>query len=172
MTAKISSSADGTKVNIGNAAEDALQIDSTAKTIKALAPFTLAGNGPVAKFTGFLTTTSGQPFAPIPLTSGSGSGIAVSGSSATPTKAGWYQCNVQAGWGAVATGLVQIIAVATGETFYAPVLANATQQQRQNLSFLQYFNGTTDSLVVQASQNSGGALNCTLTGQMVLVREP
>lgn len=44
MTAKFSASADGTKVNIGNAAEDALQIDSTAKTIKALAPYLLKGD--------------------------------------------------------------------------------------------------------------------------------
>lgn len=43
MTAKFSASSDGTKVNIGNAAEDALQIDSTAKTIKALAPYTFSG---------------------------------------------------------------------------------------------------------------------------------
>lgn len=42
MTAKFSASSDGTKVNIGNAAEDALQIDSTAKTIKAISPYTLA----------------------------------------------------------------------------------------------------------------------------------
>lgn len=42
MTAKFSASADGTKVNIGTAAEDALQIDSTAKIIKALAPYTMA----------------------------------------------------------------------------------------------------------------------------------
>jgi hypothetical protein len=39
MTAKLSASADGTKVTIGTAAEDALQIDATAKTIKALAPY-------------------------------------------------------------------------------------------------------------------------------------
>lgn len=46
MTAKFSASADGTKVNIGNAAEDALQIDSVAKTIEAVVPYTLASNGP------------------------------------------------------------------------------------------------------------------------------
>jgi len=39
MTAKLSASADGTKVTIGTTAEDALQIDATAKTIKALAPY-------------------------------------------------------------------------------------------------------------------------------------
>ena len=39
MTAKITASADGTKVTIGTAAEDALQIDATAKTIKAVAPY-------------------------------------------------------------------------------------------------------------------------------------
>jgi hypothetical protein len=39
MTAKITADATGTKVTIGTAAEDALQIDSSAKTIKALAPY-------------------------------------------------------------------------------------------------------------------------------------
>lgn len=47
MTAKFSANADGTKVTIGNAAEDALQIDSTAKTIKAVAPYTMTP-GPLA----------------------------------------------------------------------------------------------------------------------------
>ena len=41
MTAKLTASADGTKVTIGTAAEDALQIDATAKTISALAPYAL-----------------------------------------------------------------------------------------------------------------------------------
>jgi len=46
MTAKLSASADGTKVTIGTAAEDALQIDATEKTIKALAPYLFnADNG-------------------------------------------------------------------------------------------------------------------------------
>ena len=44
MTAKFSASADGSKVTIGTAAEDALQIDATAKTIKALAPYLLKGD--------------------------------------------------------------------------------------------------------------------------------
>ena len=46
MTAKIGASADGTKVTIGNAAEMALEIDATAKTIKALAPYSLQQSGP------------------------------------------------------------------------------------------------------------------------------
>lgn len=41
MTAKISASSDGTKVNVGTAAEDALQINSVAKTIAAVAPYSL-----------------------------------------------------------------------------------------------------------------------------------
>lgn len=41
MTAKITASADGTKVVIGSASEDALQIDTTANTINALAPYTI-----------------------------------------------------------------------------------------------------------------------------------
>lgn len=41
MTAKITADATGTKVIIGTAAENALQIDATAKTIKALSPYKL-----------------------------------------------------------------------------------------------------------------------------------
>jgi hypothetical protein len=44
MSAKITADATGTKVTIGTAAEDALQIDATAKTIKALAPYLLKGD--------------------------------------------------------------------------------------------------------------------------------
>jgi hypothetical protein len=39
MTAKLTASADGSKVLIGTAAEDALEIDSVTKTIKALSPY-------------------------------------------------------------------------------------------------------------------------------------
>ena len=42
MTAKITANVAGNLVTIGTAAEDALQIDSTAKIIKALAPYTMA----------------------------------------------------------------------------------------------------------------------------------
>ncbi len=44
MTAKITADASGTKVTIGTAAEDALQIDATAKTIKALSPYKLSAD--------------------------------------------------------------------------------------------------------------------------------
>lgn len=43
MTAKITASSDGTKVLIGNAAEDALQIDSVAKTVSTVSPYSLQG---------------------------------------------------------------------------------------------------------------------------------
>jgi microcystin-dependent protein len=43
MTAKLTASADGSKVIIGTAAEDALQIDEIDKTIKALAPYVMQG---------------------------------------------------------------------------------------------------------------------------------
>ena len=46
MAAKITASSDGTKVLIGTAAEQALEIDSAAKEVKAVAPYTMAGNGP------------------------------------------------------------------------------------------------------------------------------
>jgi len=41
MTAKLTASADGTKDTIGTGAEDALQIDATAKTIKAISPYAI-----------------------------------------------------------------------------------------------------------------------------------
>ncbi len=41
MTAKITASADGTKVLIGTAAEDALQIDNGAKTVSPVPPYQL-----------------------------------------------------------------------------------------------------------------------------------
>jgi hypothetical protein len=57
MTAKLTASADGSKVLIGTAAENALEIDATAKTIKALSPYSLAiaevvsnSNGTCVKF--------------------------------------------------------------------------------------------------------------------------
>ena len=43
MTAKFSASADGTKVTIGTAAENALQIDATAKTINPITPYVFGG---------------------------------------------------------------------------------------------------------------------------------
>jgi hypothetical protein len=57
MTAKISASADGLKVTIGNAAEDALEIDQTAKTIKGINGYSLNGNGPAFFVTSASTTT-------------------------------------------------------------------------------------------------------------------
>jgi hypothetical protein len=46
MTAKITADAAGTKVLIGNAAENALEIDSAAKTIKALSPYVITADDP------------------------------------------------------------------------------------------------------------------------------
>ncbi len=43
MTAKFSASADGTKVYLGNASENALELDATAKLIKAVAPYSFSG---------------------------------------------------------------------------------------------------------------------------------
>lgn len=45
MTAKFSASADGTKVYVGNASENALEIDATGKTIKPVAPYAFGGLG-------------------------------------------------------------------------------------------------------------------------------
>jgi hypothetical protein len=46
MTAKLTASADGSKILIGTAAEDALEIDATTKTVKALSPYVFeASNG-------------------------------------------------------------------------------------------------------------------------------
>jgi Chaperone of endosialidase len=53
MTAKLTASADGTKVTIGTAAEDALQIDATAKTIAAVSPYVMQTVAPTAAGTSF-----------------------------------------------------------------------------------------------------------------------
>lgn len=45
MTAKFKASADGTKVTIGTAAEDALEIDAAANVINALAPYIFQQEG-------------------------------------------------------------------------------------------------------------------------------
>lgn len=52
MTAKITASADGLKVLIGNAAEDALEIDQTAKTIKGINGYMMEGlpSGAISDF--------------------------------------------------------------------------------------------------------------------------
>ena len=52
MSAKITASADGTTVTFGTAAENALQINATAKTIKPVSPYQMAGNGPAFRATG------------------------------------------------------------------------------------------------------------------------
>ena len=52
MSAKIKASSDGLKVTIGNAAEDALEINHTAKTIAALAPYLLKGDIAAQSLTG------------------------------------------------------------------------------------------------------------------------
>ena len=44
MSAKITASADGSKVTIGNAAEDALLIDTMAKTITAVGAYSIPAN--------------------------------------------------------------------------------------------------------------------------------
>lgn len=43
MTAKITANGAGNLVTLGTAAEDAIQIDSTAKTIKGVSPYTFTG---------------------------------------------------------------------------------------------------------------------------------
>lgn len=48
MTAKFSASADGTKVYLGNASENALELDATGKLIKPVAPYVIR-NGATAQ---------------------------------------------------------------------------------------------------------------------------
>lgn len=67
MTAKIKADASGTKLTVGTAAEDALEIDSTAKTIKPVSPYAFSGEqkggttAPAAGQVGELLTNSGGP---------------------------------------------------------------------------------------------------------------
>jgi hypothetical protein len=97
MTAKITASADGLKVTIGNAAEDALEINQTAKTIKGINGYDLIPSGGIA-FTGRQAGPASAGFALTVLTdivaeTNIGAAWLPAADRFQPNIAGWYQFN-------------------------------------------------------------------------------
>lgn len=164
MTAKLTASADGSKVLIGTAAEDALQIDATTKTVKALSPYTLAGNGPA--FSAYATAATPIPngvATVIPLLGKNfdtnNCHSAVTGRF-TPNVAGYYRVDV----------VLSINTTDANKTFSANILKNgsgvtAGPAARAGTdivaiavaSALVYMNGTTDYVECSIYNNNGEA---------------
>ena len=107
MTAKITANAAGNLVTIGNAVEDALQIDSVAKTIKALAPYTMAPGNSGPAFSAVQTggapqqtfTPGGVTLACAKVLKSTGGGYNSATSEFTVPLAGYYLFT----WGATGT---------------------------------------------------------------------
>ena len=164
MTTKLTSSSDGSKIRIGTAAEDALEIDATAKTIKALAPYQMAGNGPA--FSAYDT----------PLTSiASGSNVKLNyrtesfdtnncydaaNSRFTPNVAGYYQVTVCASITGAASGVGRVSVAKNGTmvTRGSTSPNNAGTGLLSVAAALVYCNGTTDYIEPFGYQTSGAAL--------------
>ena len=179
MTAKLSASADGTKVTIGTAAEDALQIDATAKTIKALAPYSLQPQLPAFS----ATKSVNQAF------TGVGSpqitfdveqfdyGNYFSGNAYNPKVAGVYQVNANV---VIAGGNSSYLFAKINKNGTAVLAGSGTQESPllskiDNVSVvsgLVYMNGTTDTLTVTAttSTNAGAAFTTDSKFSGALVR--
>lgn len=140
MTAKLSASADGTKVLIGTAAEDALQIDSVAKTINAVAPYQMNGNGPAfAAVADGSQTIPSTPTKILLQTERFDTDNCFANSRFTPTVAGYYQFN--AGLAAFVTSS------ACGVYIQKNGVTQASLFLADNAAFcsaLIYMNGTTD----------------------------
>jgi hypothetical protein len=159
MTAKLGASTDGTKVTLGTSAEDILQIDTTAKTIKPLGSYKMAGNGPafIARKTASQTIVSGEI---TKVTMGvedydTDNCFDLANSRFTPNVAGFYYVS----------GLIYSIP-ASGAA-YAHIFKNGADylygtgapQGVSGVSGLVYMNGTTDYLELWV-----GVANTTITG--------
>ena len=157
MTAKLTASADGTKVTIGTAAEDALQIDATAKTIKALAPYQMGGNGPAFLATDTATTSSAGATTQVVFdTEVFDTGNCFDGTTFTPNVAGYYQVNaaIQMGASVTSASTLQCNLRKNGGNYLTGIgCSTAGFGCSAQVSSVIYMNGTTDYLDVQ-SRNS------------------
>lgn len=154
MTAKITASADGTKVTIGTAAEDALQTDSAAKTIKALAPYVMTGNGPAFRASGAAVSPAVNVAVKVPVQTevfDTNSNYDAPNSRFTPTVPGYYQLNCAGGNQSAndATGLY-IMLMKNSITILAQggSTGNVNAFAKGSASVVEYFNGTTDFVEV------------------------
>lgn len=167
MTAKFSASSDGTKVNIGNAAEDALQIDSTAKTIKALAPYQMAGNGPAFRATQAVPQQVNANVADLCVFAtevfDTNNCFNPTFSAFTPNVAGYYQINAAAGnfFASNAGGIY--VSLRKNGTLYSEggkVSGGTNSFAAATVSDIIYLNGTTDYVdVLVTGIAASGTLN-------------
>lgn len=163
MTAKISASLDGTKVNIGTAAEDALQIDATAKTIKPVSPYVMSGNGPafMARKTGSSQSVSIGTYTKVTLNTeefDTANAFSTATSRFQPLVAGYYQINGAVYGGGSSVGAVEADIYKNGVMHVGASVASATPQV-VSVSGLVYLNGTTDYVELYAWVSAASGAN-------------
>ncbi|MEN6407889.1 MAG: hypothetical protein ABFC77_15655 [Thermoguttaceae bacterium] len=167
MTAKITADATGTKVTIGTAAEDALQIDATAKTIVAVSPYQMLGSGPAFRAR---MNVSGAPIPSNPtyLTPEFDTASAFNPTTGyfQPNVAGYYQLN--ASWvgqtGGAASRLELSFQTVTESNIGQSIIvipAVTSEFSGPSTSAVIYLNGTTDKVRVFIASSNAGA-NVTL----------
>jgi hypothetical protein len=153
MTAKLTASADGTKATFAVGAEDALQIDSTTKTISAVAPYQIASSE-VVLFRAKRTTDqalTANVFTVVLFNTeeiDTHNWYEPSTGRFTPQIAGWYQVILNVGYSAsnyTTQGCIikknDTVAEALSYHFYPNLTSGGSGM---NLSALVHFNGTTD----------------------------
>jgi hypothetical protein len=154
MTAKLAASADGTKVNIGTSAEDILQIDTTAKTIKPLGSYKMAGNGPafIARKTATQTIVSGALTKAVMEVEDydTDNCFDLANSRFTPNVPGFYQVSALM-YAAPSSGAAYAHIYKNGADY---LYGTGAPQGVSGASGLVYMNGTTDYLEFWVSSNT------------------
>jgi microcystin-dependent protein len=147
QTVKISGS--GSLGNIGTSAEDALQIDAVAKTIKALSPYTLAGNGPT--FSGTVETDVVFPASTATIIAfpnerfDLGSFYDTTTGRFTPTVPGYYQFSSSVGINCNSAKTRSVVSILkNGSTVIGTSDEVTTGRFVHSAGGLAYLNGTTD----------------------------
>ncbi len=164
QTVKISGS--GALGNIGTSAENALQIDATAKTVKAVSPYVLAGNGPAFSATGQVIAPTVNVAVKASVTAevfDTNNNYDAPNSRFTPTVAGYYQFNCSGGnQVALDTFGLYITLIKNGVTVLAQggSTGNASAFAKAAAAALAYMNGTTDFVEVYITPaGPSGTLN-------------
>lgn len=156
MTAKLSASLDSTKVLIGTTTEDVLEIDSVAKTIKALGSYKMAGNGPAFAASGLLQQFSVNVATKLSVTTeifDTNSCYDAPNSRFTPNVPGYYQCNISLNnQVAIDTfGMYGWIAKNGNIVAQGGSTGNASTYAFAAASCVVYMNGTTDYIEAGAT---------------------
>ena len=161
MTAKFSASADGTKVTIGTVAEDALQIDATAKIIKALPPY--AQSFDTLKNTAGVTAMTVNASGKVTLNQ-------------MPNVVAFATCDGTGAGLIIANGISATSRPATGEFHFTLSVAQpdnnyavfATVQSTSRSLLAQVFSKSTTEFVVLTTNNSAVDTNPQILSVMVM----